>query len=422
MRRALELGRTPQPALPLGFLLGAPWFGVAAGSLLAWQGGAALASRWAGPTLALVHLLTLGFLTMTMAGSLLQMLPVVAGLPLRAERLGRCSCPLLAAGTILLALAFATGAASLFAAAAGMLAAAFALLLGCMLASLWPRGSRELAAVAHIVRGMRTAAGMLAAAVCAGLALAAWRAGGPAVPALALTDVHAALGLGGWVTLLVAAVSFQVVPMFQGTSPYPPFVVRWLVPVLALALAAWAGARWSGTGWRDGIALAGAAGAVAWVAASWRLLARRRRTPDPTTAHWRLALTSLAAACLCAAWPGPMDDARTLFTGVAFLGGFAMTVVDGMLVKIVPFLLWYHMQERARPGTRVPKAVELVPARRIRAQFRCHAAAVGLAMLACWMPALARPAGVMLAAGCLLLGVSLTAPLLRHRRLLLQPS
>ena len=422
MRRALDLELSPGPVLPLGFLLAAPWFGVAAGLVLAWYGGEALASRWNGATLALVHLLTLGFLTMTMAGSLLQMLPVVAGLPLRRTAWARWSCPLLGAGALLLALAFATGAAVLFAAAAGTLAAAFALLLACLLPSLWQRGSAFPAAVAGIVGGMRSATGMLAAAVCAGLALAAWLAGGRALPAVRLTDALAALGLGGWVVLLVVAVSFQVLPMFQGTSPYPPRLVRWLAPGLALALAAWTAARWFEAGWRGWAAAALAAGAALWIAASWRLLARRRRTPDPTTAHWRLALASLAAAASAFAWPGQLPEAVTLFAGVAFLGGFAMTLVDGMLFKIVPFLLWYHMQERAQPGTRIPKTAELAPAPRIRVQFHCHAGAVALAMLACRWPVLARAAGLLLAADCLLLALCLGWPLLRHRRLLRQPS
>ena len=269
---------------------------------------------------------------------------------------------------------------------------------------------------------MRSAAGMLAATVCAGLALAAWLADGPALPALKLTDVHAALGLGGWVILLVVAVAFQVLPMFQGTSPYPPRLVRWLAPGLALALGAWTVARWFEADWRDWVAAAAAAGAIAWIVASWRLLARRRRTPDPTTAHWRLALASLAAAGVVFAWPGQASEARTLFVGVAFLGGFATTLVDAMLFKIVPFLLWYHMQERTPPGTRIPKTAELAPAPRIRLQFRCHAGAVGLAMLACRWPMLAQPAGLLLGADCLLLALGLGAPLLRHRRLLRQPS
>lgn len=423
MRRALELGHTPRPALPLAFLLLAPWFGAAAGILLAWHGGEALASRWNGVTFAIVHLITLGFLSMTMAGSLLQMLPVVAGLPLRGQMLGRLSCPLLAIGTCLLAAAFVRGAAPLFAAAAGTLAAAFALLLACLLSSLWQRGDGNMAAVAGIVRGMRMSVSMLAATVCAGLALAGWLAGGPAVPVLALTDTHAALGMVGWVTLLTVAVSFQVVPMFQGTSPYPRLLTRCLAPTLALTLLAWAAGRWLDAAWRVWGALAATATACAWIAPSWRLLDHRRHTPDPTTLHWRLALLSLASALGGFARPFPGGDRATLFIGVAFLGGFAMTLVGAMLYKIVPFLLWYHMRERASPGTPVPRIADMVAPGWMRAQFRCHAAAVGLAMLGCWVPVLVRPAGVLLAADCVLLGSSLTAPLLRHRRLMLgQPS
>ena len=83
MQRKLAFEHTPGLALPLRFLLLAPWFGALAGLLLVWQGGEALATRWAPATLAVTHLLTLGFLGMAMAGSLLQMVPVVAGVELR---------------------------------------------------------------------------------------------------------------------------------------------------------------------------------------------------------------------------------------------------------------------------------------------------------------------------------------------------
>ena len=68
MRRALDYTRLPPPTVPLAFLLAAPWFGVAAGGVVAWHGAAVFASRWTAPALAAVHLVTLGFLTMTMAG------------------------------------------------------------------------------------------------------------------------------------------------------------------------------------------------------------------------------------------------------------------------------------------------------------------------------------------------------------------
>ena len=86
MQRKLAFEHTPGLALPLRFLLAAPWFGALAGLLLVWQGADAMSTRWAPATLAVTHLLTLGFLGMAMAGSLLQMVPVVAGVELRWAR------------------------------------------------------------------------------------------------------------------------------------------------------------------------------------------------------------------------------------------------------------------------------------------------------------------------------------------------
>ncbi|OYV75737.1 MAG: hypothetical protein B7Z66_11620 [Chromatiales bacterium 21-64-14] len=75
----LSLDDAPSLSVPLRFLLSAPPFGVAAALLLIWFGPQALASRWSPATLAAAHLMTLGYLTMVMAGAVLQLLPVLAG-------------------------------------------------------------------------------------------------------------------------------------------------------------------------------------------------------------------------------------------------------------------------------------------------------------------------------------------------------
>ena len=72
------------------YFLSAPLFAALAAALLAWQGPAALLSRWSPQTLALTHLMVLGCLSMTMVGALLQMLPVVGGIAVpRARHRGR---------------------------------------------------------------------------------------------------------------------------------------------------------------------------------------------------------------------------------------------------------------------------------------------------------------------------------------------
>ena len=420
MRRALDYDHMPAPAAPLAFLLAAPWFGAAAGLVAVWHGPDVFASRWHPAALAAVHLVTLGMLTMTMAGSLLQMLPAVAGLPLAGGVAGAGLAWIpLGAGAALLAAAFLDGRAPLFALAAGLLAAAFALLLACLVPTLWQRRRRAPAAVAHIASAMRAACAALVACVAAGLALATWLAGGPAVPVPALVDVHAALGLAGWVVPLVLAVSFQVIPMFQATDPFPTRPARLLVPLVLLALAGWSAGRWLDAGWRMPVALAGAALVTLYACLAAALLLRRARSRRAAgTAYWLLALASLVAAAWLFAWPGAASDARGAAVGICFLLGFALSAVNGMLYRIVPFLVWYHVRARAAPDVCVPKIADLIGPARARAQAGWHLAAVMTCLGACAWPALARPAGMLLAVACVRLGADLARPVRRFRHAL----
>ena len=69
----------PPFAAPLRFFLTAPLFALLAGLLIAIEGPDVFASRWMPATLAVTHLLTVGFMLQVMLGALIQILPVVAG-------------------------------------------------------------------------------------------------------------------------------------------------------------------------------------------------------------------------------------------------------------------------------------------------------------------------------------------------------
>ena len=79
MQALLSFENAPPFAAPLRFFLTAPAFGVLGGLLLAWVGADIMASRWMPATLALTHLITVGFMLQIMLGALIQILPVVAG-------------------------------------------------------------------------------------------------------------------------------------------------------------------------------------------------------------------------------------------------------------------------------------------------------------------------------------------------------
>ncbi len=117
-------------------------------------------------------------------------------------------------------------------------------------------------------------------------------------------------------------------------------------------------------------------------------------------------------------WPAwGESDAYPLLLGVLFIGGFAVSVVNGMLYKIVPFLAWFHLQAQlqARAGT-IPNMKEMIQERWMRTQFRVHLTACVLFAACVLWPQLTIAAGSVLALSALLLWVNLLSAIRRYLR------
>ena len=418
MQRILSFEQGPPLSGPLRFFLTAPLFLALAALLLLWQAEAGLASRWAPATLALTHLLTLGMLAMAMVGALLQILPVVAGVEVARPRLTATVVHLcLAAGTLLLAAGFVSGQALLFQLALPLLLAGFGWLLAAVLLGML---RAQPAGAAATVTAIRLALVSLLLTAGLGAALASVFAWGVALPVMLLTDLHAAWGLLGWVGLLVIGVAYQVIPMFQVTPQYPRRVTAWLAWAAFALLAAWSALSAAGIGGRwPGVPLAAAFGGFA--ALTLYLLAKRKRPkPDVTTLFWALAMASLLLGALLYCLPPHLfGEAQPLLLGILFIVGFAASAVNGMLYKIVPFLVWYHLQ--SVPGLErkaVPNVRQIVGERAALLQFGLHFAGCALLAAAVAGPAaLARPAAFLLAVSACQLGVNPAGAARLYRRL-----
>lgn len=405
----LSLDQTPPLSVPAPYLLVAPWFAVAAGIWLA-VAPEGFVSRWSPAVLGVTHLLTLGFLGLAMTGAIQQLLPVLLGASLPWPRAVAMAVFLpFAAGAALLAAGLATSQVPLLHAAMGLLVLALAGFLLVAGTALW-----RAANIPGTSFAMRAALVALAITAGLGLHLAAGHADGGL--SRGLTEVHVAWGLAGWTGLLVLGVAYQVVPMFQITPDYPALLVRWLGPVLLAGLILWSLARdvLPALAWIPALALA--VFAIATLHVQYR---RRRRLPDVTVVFWRLGMVSLFASVL--SWAMRWPDAE-LLTGVLFLAGFAMSVVSGMLYKIVPFLVWLHLNNRlldypALRG-RIPPMKQIIAEPAARWQFRAHVLAVSLLCAAVMWPAVARPAGWMLAVAAAMLGINLGNAMWRYRCLL----
>lgn len=418
LQAGLSFDQAPPFSLPLRFFLTAPLFLFVVAALIVLAPDA-LASRWSPHAFALTHALTLGFLAMVMLGALMQMLPVVAGSKLPAPRIvARVSHVFLILGTVALMAGFLTARPAAFGLAAVLLAGSFGVFLAAAAISL----ARAVSSVT--VSGIRLALTSLAITLLLGLALALQRAARWDTTVMdAASAAHITFGLLGWVLLLVIGVAYQVVPMFQITPPYPPRMTRWLAGTLFGLLLLHAAAPLLpeiGTRVVDA-ALAG--GILLFAFTTLRLQARRRRKlPDVTLDYWRFAMASLAA---CVAvwlavqlWPGLIDtDVYPLLLGVLFLGGFAVSVVSGMLYKIVPFLSWFHLQAQlqARAGT-IPTMREMIGEDRMRWQFRLHLAACTLLAAATVWTSLAVAGGALLGASALLQWANLLSAVRRFHR------
>ena len=413
----IALERAPPIAVPFRFFLTAPLFLFAAGVVLVWSGPEALSWRGSPAALAATHFVTLGFMTMVMAGAMLQMLPVLAGAPVpHAELLAAAVNVGLAFGAAALGGGFLLGRPVLLKLAGWLLGAALALLATAAAAALARAAVRN-----ATTRGASLGVAGLAVTVALGLLLLATYAWGVPLASLAARALHPAWGLLGWAGLLVAAVAFQVVPMFQMTPRYPDAMTRWFTAAAFGVLVAWSLAAWYATGSPVELAL-GLALAAGYALFAITTLAlqrrRRRRVRDATTAFWQLGMSCALAACV--GWavrlvaPGELP-ALDIAIGVLALAGFAVSVIDGMLYKIVPFLAWFHLQA-AVGAKRAPHMKRILGDAPQLVHLALHAGAVALLVLAvAWPEPLARPAGVALTLSALMLFRNLIVAARRYR-------
>lgn len=418
LQAGLSFDQAPPLALPLRFFLTAPMFLIAAGVLIALAPDA-LTSRWTPQALALTHALTLGFLALTMLGALMQILPVVAGASMPAPVfVARFSHVPITLGTIALMAGFLTAAPFAFGVAIALLGAGFLVFLTAIAISL----TRAVTSVT--VTGIRFAVSSLAATIVLGGMLALMRTGVWAPPAIeAALAAHIALGLLGWVMLLIVGVAYQVVPMFQITPPYPPMLSRWLAGALFVLLLLHAAEPWLVPGAIQIIDLILAAGILLFAFSTLRLQSRRRRKlPDVALNFWRLGMTSLMASVLAwftaQFWPAwAASPAYPLMLGVLFIGGCAISVVNSMLYKIVPFLAWFHLQAQlqARAGS-IPTMRDMIAESGMRWQFRTHLASVLLTIVAIGFPWLTVVAGLALAGSAGMLWLNLLSAARRFSR------
>jgi len=417
---SLSLEQAPPYHIPLRFFITAPLLAVVAALVLMFAGPAAFTSRWTPELLAVTHLLTLGYMSMVMLGAMLQMLPVLAAVPVpRVVIIGSLVHILIVVGCLLLAMGFLWQKSSLLLTAAGLLAAGFILFISAVGVALYSAGRPN-----PTILGMKFALVGLLAVLVLGLLLITGFTGWLPLPHVQIwTDVHLGWGVAGWFSVLLIAVSYQVVPMFQVTPEYPLWMRRWLLLVLLATLMCWSLLKLTEVApvilasVRLLLLLELTAFALTTL---WLFSRRKRKVHDSTVLFWRTGIGFFLLVVLMFLLdtfkPQPLVD---LPLGVLVIQGVILTMINGMLYRIVPFLSWFHLQHtqlaEGRFDIKLPHMKFFIPDQAARRQYYLHLASVLCMVAASVSPeVMIYPAAILIFGSNLLLLINLGQSWRKH--------
>ncbi len=414
--QGLSLDQAPPVGVIFPFFLAAAGFATAAGVVLASNGAAVLTSPFLPGTVAFTHLGTLGFLMMVMMGAIYQMIPVVIGVRVRGIRLAHLVFSAMVIGIGVLVAGLLLPSPAMVEAAIWLIGPAIVTFL---LPTLWAvlRASTK----TETAHGMRLALLSLLGVGFLGI----WMAHGHAGMSFPgdrwlFIRAHVAVGLFGWVGLLIVAVSFQVVPMFYLSREVPRWLRRTLLggvalgvilPVVGLVLGP-ESARTAEMFVTWGPVPAMLALFVVHPAATlFAIRHRRRKRAHPSLRFWQAGLSMAPLVGASAIIAGAAADPRwDLLYGFLAVWGWAAIIVHGMLTRIVPFLIWFHRFSPLAGVVPIPSMNAILPARWTEVASGLHAASVlaGAAGIVAGSDVVLRIAGALIALTGLNLGVMIT--------------
>lgn len=298
--------------------------------------------------LGIVHLVTLGWITASILGSLYIVGPIALRVRFPATSIDYAAFALVLVGLVGMVSHFWLGESGGMAWSAAT-AGAGIVVAGVAIVRRLPRAALPRAVSAHIVLAFVNVAGAAAMGVLVGFDKVYHF-----LPGFVLGNVfaHAHLAAVGWASMMVVGVAYRLLPMvLPAAMPGGPRL--WTSAVLlqagvtGLFATLLVGGRFA---WLFALTIvAGFAAFLSQVA--WMLRHPRPRppglhTPDPAVLHAAASFASLAIASVLGLWltiaePSPATLRIATAYGVFGLVGFLAQMVVGMEGRLLPIFAWY---------------------------------------------------------------------------------
>ena len=379
MYKGLSLDQAPPEDIPFRFFLSAPIFGILAGLMIAFYGLDIFTSNWDFATIGLTHLITLGWLAMIMFGAMYQMIPVLVGGSVKFVPAARFVHAVFLLGVLLLVLGFAClGSAyshlanDLFYVAGWSLAASITVFFLQVLVAVLNVSAKD----RPTIPAMRISIVSLAITMVLGILFVGNFSGWWVLPfgRVSLMGTHITFGLFGWVGTLIMGVGFHMIPMFYLTPTFPietahrilrlHTISLVLIPLVLL------------TNLSELMVIVAAApmviGSGLFMAQIFRLIhERKRKIVDSTLRFWQSGIIFLPISVLVILvhllYYLPFG---AVSFGIFFIVGTALTLTNGMLFKIAPFIIWFHRYSNLIGIAEVPLLKDIVDDRTARKQWK----------------------------------------------------
>jgi len=186
-------------------------------------------------------------------------------------------------------------------------------------------------------------------------------------------------------------VSYQLIPMFHVTPKYDAKIAKVLPVMLFSCLLA-------STFIEQAITVKVIIITISLLSATYAGYAlfllhnRKRKIKDLTVYFWRLALVCLflLAMLLFASQIINLPDSVGILLGALAIYGFLISVIMGMLHKIIPFLSYLHLQRKCMECYELlpslPNMREIISEKQAVWQFRFHLSGMIMVGLAIIMP------------------------------------
>ena len=408
----LSVDQAPPISAPLRFFLTAPLFGVIAGILMIMSDTASLTNRYSIDAIIITHAITIGIFSFVMFGALTQMLPVltgtkifkvklvttlshmmivvgllsmIAGLKFTITELMTLSYISLGGGIMLMILTIANAlsgvtnfTATVKGVSASLIFAFFVTILGVMM--LFEYASGSVGERHHIY-----------------------------------ANIHSVWAIFGFSGLLIIGVAFQVLPMFYVAPHFKRFCKKRVVILISIGLLIWLLLNSMYEEYTLYAKLWIATFFWAFATTVWLKFNKRKRpVSDVTVWYWRAASIFLTLGSFLWIFDEFFKHEYIVMVSILIGGGFTLSIMIGMLYKVVPFLVWFHLNGMGY--MKIPTIKEMIDKDLARIQFVLLILSIIGFIFAFYMPKLLVPSASFFIISMLILEYNILAPVLVYRK------